>query len=149
MAITMKIEGMKELQKSVERLGKLPQKCVTKAAKKGANIAYKDAKGNAPVDEGNLKKGIKIKPEKKTKSGKKVYQVTIDPAMNDIFVKESKEGKRSYYPASMEFGYFTRSGRYIPGYHYLKNSLTGNAGAIEKEVVTVLTTEVDKEWAKR
>ena len=46
----VKIDGMKELQKSIKKLGQVPQKCVTPAAKKGMNIALKSAKKNAPED---------------------------------------------------------------------------------------------------
>jgi len=135
---------MKELEKAVIRLGRLPQTCVTKAARKGALVALKAAKTLAPEDEGNLKKGLILKPEKTKIKGKKVYQVTFNPAMNDIFVKVSKEGKRAYYPASQEYGYFTRNGRYIPGFHYLKKSLENNKAKIEQEVVSVLAKEIDK-----
>lgn len=55
-----KIEGMKELQKSIKKLGQVPQKCVTPAAKKGMNIALKSAKKNAPEDTGELKGGMKL-----------------------------------------------------------------------------------------
>lgn len=139
-----KIEGMEELQKTINKLGKLPQKCVTIAARKGANIALKSAKQNAPVDSGNLRKGLVQKSEKTKTKAKKVYQVTFNAAMNDVFAKESKSGKRGYYPASQEYGFFARNGRYIPGFHYMKKSLEENNTKIEREIVDVLSKEIDK-----
>ena len=57
---TFKIEGMEEAIKMIKDVGELPQKCVTKAAKKGIQIAKKDAKGGGWVDEtGYLRKSIK------------------------------------------------------------------------------------------
>lgn len=145
MAKKHEIQGMKELQKAVKKLGSLPQKHVTKAARKGATIALKDARKNAPVDEGHLKKGLVLKGEKLKVKGKKVYQVVFDSKKNDIFVKMSADGtKRYYYPASQEYGYFTRDGKYIPGYRFLRNSLTENEKDIEKEIVEVLSKEIDK-----
>lgn len=157
------IVGMKELEKAISTLEKLPQKCVTKAAKKGANISLKDARKNAPEGEtGMLKKGIVIKGERSRYKSKKVYQVGMDHRMNDIFVKSHKarannsnlgkgkaklkigEQARAYYPASQEYGFFARNGRYIPGFHYLKNSLVDNKPQIEKEIVNVLSKEIDK-----
>ena len=83
-----KIEGMDNLIDTIKRLEKLPQKHVTAAAKSGAQIALKAAKAKAPGDPGgNLKKGIILKGEKKSKNGKKIYDVMMDPAMNDIFCK--------------------------------------------------------------
>ncbi|CEG26009.1 HK97-gp10 family putative phage morphogenesis protein [Bacillus sp. B-jedd] len=144
MAKRSEIVGLKELEKTIKRLGKLPQKCVTKAARKGANIGLKAARQNAPVDEGNLKKALVLKGEKSKIKGKKVYQITFDPKMNYVLVKESKAGKRSYYPASQEYGFQTVNGGYIPGYRYLRHAAEDNKTAIEKETVKVLTDEIDK-----
>ena len=142
--VKYEIEGMKELERTIRKLGKLPQKCVTKAAKKGAQIALKAAKQKAPFLTGALEEGIILKAEKTKKKGKKVYQVTMNPAMNDIFVKTTKDGKRYYYPASMEYGFITRDGGYSPGFHYLRDSLVDNKERIEKTVVDVLAKEIDK-----
>lgn len=139
-----KIEGMKELERSIKTLEKLPQKVVTPAAKKGARIALKAAKENAPVESGDLKKGLVLKGERSKIKGKKVYQVTFDKRMNDVFVKMSAEGKRSYYPASQEYGFFARNGRYIPGYRYLRRSIEENSSAIEKKIVDEMVKNIDK-----
>ena len=142
--VKFKIEGMEELEKTIRKLGKLPQKCVTKAAKKGAQIALKAAKQKAPFLTGALEEGIILKAEKTKKKGKKVYQVTMNPAMNDVFVKTTKDGKRYYYPASQEYGFITKNGGYVPGFHYLRDSLVDNKERIEKTVVDVLAKEIDK-----
>lgn len=153
-----KIEGMEELQKSIRKLEKLPQKCVTKAARSGASIALKAAKKYAPVETGNLKKGIVLKGEKITKKGKKVYDITMDSKMNDIFQKTTKTGLRRrvlkrkvsmakggyYYPASQEFGFQAVNGKYIPGFNYLKKSIEENVISIEIKIVEVLSKEIDK-----
>lgn len=147
MANSFKIDGMKELERSIRRLGALPQKCVTKAAKAGAKIAQKAAIKNAPYKKGNLRRGIILQGEKR-KIGKKVYDIMINPEMNDIFAKVSKSGKRSYYPASMESKFRTVNGRVIEGKHYLLKALTQNAPAIEQKMVDVLSKEIDKELGK-
>lgn len=140
-----KIKGMKELQKSFKKLGEVPQKCVTPAARKGMNIPLKSAKNNAPVDAGELKKGMKLVGEKSRIKGKKVYQVVFDRAKNNIFQKKNAAGQVvGYYPASMEHGFFAKNGRYIPGYHFLKRAMEDNKGAIEKKVVEEATKQVDK-----
>jgi hypothetical protein len=135
---------MKELQKSILRLGKLPQKCVTKAAKKGGSVVLRAAKQKAPIDTGALRRGLKLKGEKTKVKGKKVYEVTFDKEMNNTFVKESKAGNRSYYPASQEYGFKTKNGGYIPGYHYLRDSAVENKQAVETTIVETLSLEIDK-----
>ena len=142
--VKYEIEGMKELERTIRKLGQLPQKCVTPAARKGATIALKAAKANAPFLTGALEEGIILKGEKARKKGKKVYQVTMNPAMNDVFVKTTKDGKRYYYPASQEYGFITKDGGYVPGFHYLRDSLVDNKERIEKTVVDVLAKEIDK-----
>lgn len=127
-----------------QRLGKSPQKVANKAARAGSAIARIDAKQNAPVDEGNLKKGIVMKKERRVKAGKAVYDIMMDPAMNNVFVKVSAEGKRSYYPASQEYGFMTKSGKYIPGFRYLRKSLDDNEQKIEAKILDVAKTEVTK-----
>ena len=142
--VKFEIEGMKELERTIRKLGKLPQKCVTPAAKKGARIALKAARAKAPWETGELSNGIVLKGERARKKGKKVYQVTLDPAKNDIFVKTTKDGKRYYYPASMEYGFITRDGGYSPGFHYLRDALVDNKTAIERTVVDELAKQIDK-----
>lgn len=140
-----KVEGMEEAIKMIRDVGELPQKCVTKAAKKGIQIAKKDAKGGGWVDQtGYLRKGIKEKAEKTRIKGKKVYDLWPDPSMNDVFVKVSKKGKRAYYPASIEHGFKTKSGGYVPGFKFLYNALTNNKNQIEKAIIQTLTDEIDK-----
>lgn len=145
----VKIEGMKELNRSLKRLGEVPQKHVTSSVRKGMNVAFKAAKYNSPVETGELKGGLKMVGERSKIKGKKVYQIVFDRAKNDIFQKKNKEGKViGYYPASMEYGFFARNGRYIPGYHFLKKSLEENSGQVQKVVVESMQSKIEKELNK-
>ena len=147
--VNFKIEGMKELEKSLRKLGKVPQKHVTASAKKGMNISLKDSRANAPYDTGMLKKGIVLKGERSRYKGKKVYRVVFDRAMNDVFQKKNKEGKvTGYYPVSQEYGYFAKNGRYIPGYRFIRDSLTDNVSKIESTIVSEVKKKIDAEIAK-
>lgn len=122
----------------------MPQVAANKSARQGGRMAQKAVKRNAPEDTGDLKRGIRMKAERKVKVGKRVYDIIMDPAMNHIFVKTSADGKRSYYPASQEYGWMTPEGKYIPGYNYFRKSLDDNAQAIEKKIFEVAGKEVDK-----
>jgi len=147
--VRFRVEGMRELEKSLEKLGKVPQKHVTSSAKKGMNIVLKDSRANAPYDTGQLKKGIKLVGERSKYKGKKVYRIVFDSAMNDVFQKKNKEGKvTGYYPVSQEYGYFTKNGRYIPGYRFISDSLIDNVSKIEKTIVSEMKKKIDQEIAK-
>lgn len=160
-----RIDGMNDLKKSLDRLGALPQKVVTGAAKKGAKVWLNAVKATAPEDTGALKSGIVLKGEKTRKKGKKVYDVTFDSGMNDVFAKEhvasanssvvtnknAKPGEkaRAYYPASQEFGYITKNGGYEPGLHYMRDAAIESAPAAEIVIVSEMTKKIDKEWNKK
>ena len=150
MAVDADFSDLFRLKKSILQLGKLPQKCVTKAARKAGNVVMKAVKRTAPVDTGDLKRGLKFKAEKSRKKGKKVYQITFSADMNDIFQKKNAEGKiTGYYPVSMEYGYFAKNGRYIPGYRFMRKSAENKESDVNGVTITVLSDELDKEWAKK
>lgn len=138
----------------------VPQKCVTRAAGKGATVVRRAIRNQAPVDTGDLKRGIIRKGERSRKKGKKVYDMMFDPAMNDVFQKPIKNpgaagGKnpKGYYPASMEYGFLTRSKgggySYVPGYHFMRDATVESSGAAARAMVDALNKEIDKEWRKK
>ncbi len=147
--VKFKIEGMEELERSIKKLGKVPQKHVTSSSRKAMNISLKDARANAPYDTGALSKGMKLKGERSRQKAKKVYQVIFDPKYNHIFQKKSKDGKiTGYYPVSQEYGFFAKNGRYIPGFRFVRDSLADNVKAIEKTIVSEMKKKIDAEIAK-
>ncbi len=148
MARKSEIVGMKELERALRELGKVPQTAATQSARAGGRIALKTAKALAPVDTGELREGIIMKRERSRVKGKAVYDVMMDPGMNDVFVKISKDGKRYYYPASQEYGFLTVDGGYVPGYRFLRRAIDENAEQIERRVLEVAEKEVDKALRK-
>lgn len=138
----------------------VPQKCVTRAAGKGATVVRRAIRNQAPVDTGDLKRGVIRKGERSRKKGKKVYDMMFDPAMNDVFQKPIKnpgaaggENPKGYYPASMEYGFLTRSKgggySYVPGYHFMRDATIESSGATARAMVDALNKEIDKEWRKK
>lgn len=149
MKATFKIDGMDKLKRDLEKLGKVPQRHVTSAAKKGMNPVLKNAKVNSPYDTGMLKKGLILKGEKSRSKGKKVYEVIFDPSMNDVFQKKNAVGDvTGYYPVSQEYGYFLRNGRYMPGLRFIHDSLTANAHKSGKIMIDTMQKKIDAELKK-
>jgi len=89
---------------------------------------------------------MKLKLEKSKVKGKKTYQVTFDKAYNDVFVKVSKNGKRSYYPASQEFGWIKKDGTKVPGKHFIRNAGDSNEGKFQKTVIDTMMVKIAREW---
>ena len=138
----------------------VPKKCVSRAAGKGATVVRRAIRGKVPVDTGNLKRGIYRKGERSRLKGKKVYQLAFNPAMNDIFQKPIKnpgeaggKSKHAYYPASMEYGFLTRSKgsgySYVPGYHFMQQAAEESSAEAKSAMINALNEQIDKEWAKK
>lgn len=97
---------------------------LAQAVKKGAKIVQRAIVSAAPENTGELKSGLVLIKEKSRIRGKAVYQVVPTRRKNAIFQKpiinpiRSKDG-HAYYPASQEYGYFTR--RPGGGMTYVRN----------------------------
>lgn len=143
------VTGINKLNRDLKKLGKVPQKHVTAAARKGMNPVLKKAKSDAPKDSGDLKRGMKLSGEKSRFKGKKIYQIVFDSSMNDVFQKKNEAGEiTGYYPVSQEYGFFAKNGRYIPGFRFIQDSLTSNINKIEKTIVDEMKGKIDQEIRK-
>lgn len=158
--MSFSVKGLNACVKSLKKMERIPQKAVTKAAGKGANVVRREIKGNVPERTGALKRGIVRSGERSRYKGKKVYAIMFDPGMNEIFQKPIQDpgaygGKsdHGYYPASMEYGFLTRSEggglSYFPGFHFMRDAAEASSPAAKTEMIKVLNEEIDKEWAKK
>lgn len=160
MNLTFDLNEMIKLELALRRVEKVPQKAVSKAAGKGTSVVRKAIRGKVPVGEtGQLKRGIIRSREKKKVNGKVVYDLLFDPAKNDIFQKPIKNpgeaggnSDHGYYPASMEWGFLTRSKggglSYVPGYHFMRKATEESSSAVEHETVATMVDELVKELRK-
>lgn len=147
--VNFKLEGGRELEKAFKKLGKVPQKHVTSSSRKAMNIVLKQARADAPEEDGYLKQGMKLQGERSQFKGKKVYQVVFDRRWNHVFQKKNKEGQIvGYYPVSQEYGFYSKSGRYIPGFMFVRKSLLDNVRNVERTIVTEMKKKIDAEIAK-
>lgn len=145
MAAKFEVEGMEDIIKALRKMGEVPQKHVTKAAKKAMQPVLKAAKAGAPVDTGELQSGTILKGERSRTRGKKVYRIIFDPKKNDIFQSKNEAGEvNGYYPVSQEYGYFTKSGAYIPGYAFIRDPFNASQKQIERTIVKVMGDEIEK-----
>lgn len=155
MAMKVNFFDLIRLKKMVGRLGKLPQKCVTKAAKVGSEPVLRETKRLAPWQFGYLEKGIILKPEKTRKRGKKMYEVVFDRNMNHIFrkpVKNPGTGKKNtaYYPTSMEYGFDLKNGKgRFEGERFMQIAAKNKESQARDKIIRTMLKALDKEWAKR
>ena len=129
------ITGAEELLKMLDSGRMAPAKVLTKATKTGAEIVRNDAKMNSPVKKGELRRSIRLKSEKSKKVGKKVYRVLF---IGDNLAKISSTGKRSFYPASQEYGWKTQNGKKVRPKDFMKNAIKQNRSIIEETIMVSL-----------
>lgn len=106
------LEELLSLTACINDIAEISDKDLAKAVKQGAGMVLSAIRGQAPVDSGTLQSGLILHKERARK-GKVAYDIMPDPKKNDIFQKPILQPVRSkspygYYPASQEYGFFTR-----------------------------------------
>lgn len=147
--VNFAVEGLEELQAQFGRLGRIPKKYLTKAARAGMDAPLRDAKISAPVGKtGILKKSIKKKMETPNKRNKGIYRLVYDPKFTGDFLKPSSGiygGKPpvAYYPASVEYGHKTKTGKTAGQFNMMKAIQRHETTAIQK-VIESLKESIDE-----
>ncbi len=136
----VEIVGMKDVEKLMKEIGKVAQKHITKSVRAGANIVRDEARKNAPLDTKKLKKSIKAKAER-GKKGKKVFRVGF---YGEGLAKESKDGNRSFYPVSQEYGWTMENGKRIHTKPFLRPAIDNNRERINQVILKTLSTELKR-----
>lgn len=99
--ISMKVEGLAELQKSMENMAVEVQSGISKSAVFAAgHVVKKKAQALAPVDEGVLRKSIYVKYDKENSSD--VQQAVIVSVRHGK--RYQKRGMDAWYWKFVEFG---------------------------------------------
>ena len=157
------ILGVDELIADLTKTNQEQQKQLNPIIKVAVHPILQLTRNSAPILHGFLRKGIILKNEKAPYIGKRVIDVTFDEKMNDIFQNKHKLGinnskyrikkngsnnlgtdTMSYYPASMEYGFRTRNGGFVPGFHFMKKSIEANYIEASEYIGTSLLNIFDK-----
>lgn len=151
------ISGIDDLERYLAEFGKLPEKVVNEAVTKAGRVILNAVKANMPVDTGFSKRNLTIKAERKKKKGKRVVRIRFKPDVYDQisadFAKRSanpqRETKRKndtpfFYPSAMEYGYFIKGGKFIPGYHFMKKAMEQTSDQFEKQLYKELENALNK-----
>lgn len=163
--VSVDLKDLKEAKKTFDAMGKLPQRIVSASAAKAATAVKKAVKNSekAPKDSGLLRRAIIRTPEKSRRKGKKVYDIRFDPTWNDEFQVKKRPIKNpgefggksdhAYYPASMEYGFLTRSKgggiSYYPGHYFMRDEGEAMRGESNEIMARTLNEKLEKEWTKR
>ena len=157
------MDDLLEARRTFDAMGQLPAKIVTAAAGRGATVVKRAVKNSAeiPVLTGTMRKAVRrLRAERSKVKGKKVYPVGFDPAMNSVLQKPIRnpgeaggQNDKAYYPASMEYGFLTRSKgggiSYFPGFHFMAAAGESVRGEANAAMAKKFNEAIQKEWGKR
>lgn len=157
------MDDLLEARRTFDAMGQLPARIVTAAAGRGATVVKRAVKnsGEMPVLTGTMRHAIRrLRPERSKVKGKKVYPVGFDSKLNDVLQKPIQnpgeaggENSHAYYPASMEYGFLTRSKgggiSYFPGFHFMAEVGERTREAAKAAMAKKFNEAMQKEWRKR
>lgn len=150
--INFTVEGLDELQRQLDDIGKLPKRSLTAAAKAGMAPILAQARSNAsPYSKsGMMKKGIKSITETPNKRNKAVYRINWWSKYSDIYKKKIKNagiygGKKNpaYYPQSVEWG-FPSKHKKVAGKYFVRTAIEQHQAEATQKVIDTLFAEIDK-----
>lgn len=157
-----------DLAKTFEKMATaLADKELAPMVKKAALPVRDAARAAAPKKTGLLASGIILHKEKSRHKGKAAYDVYMDPKKNEVFQKPIKNRvqcarKYAYYPASQEYGFFTRRADggmtytradgsaqgidKVPGKHFLRTGAEVAGEAAKEALGNQMLEAIDRAW---
>lgn len=123
------ISGIKELNKKVGIIKKDLFGALGEAVLAGSDIVKDAAKERARKKTGELAEGIVSTVTWDKKAPIAFAGAGMDKAKNKIFVKYSANGKRYYYPASIEYGHPG-----APAYPFMRPAMDENKSKVRKAI---------------
>ena len=161
--VDVHMDDLLEARRTFDAMGQLPARIVTAAAGRGATVVKRAVKNSAeiPVLTGTMRKAVRrLRAERSKVKGKKVYPVGFDPTMNSVLQKPIQnpgeaggQNDKAYYPASMEYGFLTRSKgggiSYFPGFHFMAAAGESVRGEANAAMAKKFNEAIQKEWRKR
>ena len=128
---TVKVVGLESLGKALRELPKKVEgKILRTAMRNGTKLVAAATKAAAPVDTGLLQRSFAVRALKR-KKGRVGNRITIKNV--DKIVTVSKEGKRHFYPAVIEYGTKNR-----PARPFMRPAFESSAQAAENQIANEL-----------
>ena len=109
--LTITLEGAENLERALDVMeAKVAKKITKRAMREGAKVVLRQAKANAPVDTGNMKRSMTVRAAAKRKRGEASFNVMFNTKKYPDLVTTTADGKRYFYPTVVEYGTSTRPG---------------------------------------
>lgn len=149
-----------KMYKTLDAVGKAPQKALNNGTSKAAIIVRNAARSRAPMKTGTLKRSIVTRTEHSYRRGKKVRDITFDRNANALLQKPIKNpgilggsSPKTYYPASQEYGFLARAPgggvQYVQGKHFMRSGAEAASEPAKTAMIDTMTKELDRIWLSK
>lgn len=143
-----RVEGLNKLMKDIRGLEKMPQKQITKGARKGAKVILNQARAIAKTrrKSGKMWKKITLRAERNKPKGKKVFRITYPKTEKfPEAVKITKDGKQYYYPSSQNYGFKNKyMKKKVEGLQFFEKSFEQKHVQSARVMVEEIGKEIEK-----
>ncbi len=134
--------GVEAIDKKLRKLsGAVGKKVVRRSMRKGMKIIAAATKSEVPVDTGLTKKSVQVRALKRSRKRLGI-EVRVSGKVPGL-IKTSAAGKRTFYPAVVEYG---RKG--VPGNPFMRRAYSANAEHARQVTLADLKQGVDEEVRK-
>lgn len=123
------VSGIEQLHKKAKQINQDVKDVLVDAVLAGADIVRDDARSRARRKSGALASGIISQITWDRNAPVAFAGAGMDKRMNDVFVKYGANGKRYYYPSSIEYGHAR-----APAYPFMRPALAANKAKVRKAV---------------
>lgn len=141
----VKVFGADEVRRAMDRFGDEMKQAVDEAIKETAESIKDNAQSRAPVKTGALKRGIIVQKFQARKDTLAVYDIGMDPSMNETFRKPiqnpSGKSKTVYYPTAVEYG-TPRT----PAKPFLRPALKGHRAKAKRAVINKVGVVINRDY---
>ena len=123
------ISGIENINRKAEGLKRDIFSILGEAAKAGADIVKEAAKAKARKKSGALARGVVSAVTWDKNAPVAFAGAGMDRNMNEVFAKIGANGKRYYYPASIEYGHGG-----VPAYPFMRPAMDENKAKVRNEI---------------
>lgn len=128
--------GDKALTRSLDDLSnKIQKQYMRKSLRAGTKLVADIVRRNTPVLTGRLRRGIKVRAGKRSRS--RIGYFVLLPTRAQLGIDPKSKW---YYPAVLEWGGITKTGRVIPALGFMRRSLDASREPATNKVAQTLWT---------
>jgi HK97 gp10 family phage protein len=139
-------DSLKSLKKALKQFPKNVQKNIaTGAVRAGCKPILTKARSNAPREDGDLKKSIKIRKRRSPKNNRAIVHFSVSAGNN---IKTPKGKKRIFYAAFVEWGYTAVNGRAVMARPFMRPAFETEAHKCIDATKAYYAKRIPKEIAK-